>query len=302
MTPMPHSSKAPRASTVTVPDSARGLPLLDFLAGHFPRIDRAIWANRLHEGKILDDHGTPLNADSTVEARQHIRYSREVAVEPVIPFEEHILHEDDRLLVVDKPHFLPVTPSGPWVNECLLYRLMRRTGNQALIPLHRLDRETAGLVLFSKDPATRTAYATLFMRGKVRKRYEAIAPVPRDGLVEWRVENRIEKGEPWFRMKETEGTVNARTVIRLMETDKEWGRFEIEPFTGKQHQIRLHMAHIGAPIRNDWLYPDLQPEPKPGTDSPLQLLARGLSFADPVTGEERHFTSRFQLPSGPSLI
>jgi tRNA pseudouridine32 synthase/23S rRNA pseudouridine746 synthase len=181
------------------------------------------------------------------------------------------------------------------VNECLLYRLMRRTGNPDLSPLHRLDRETAGLVLFSKEPATRSAYATLFMRGIVKKRYEAIAPVPRDGLTDWRVENRLEKGEPWFRMKETEGPVNARTVIRLVEKKEEWGRFEIEPLSGKQHQIRLHMARIGAPILNDWLYPDLQPEPKPGTDSPLQLLARDLAFADPVTGEECRFTSRLQL-------
>lgn len=291
---MPQSSKAPQASTVTVPDSARDMPLLEFLASRFPRIGRDVWLRRLEENKVCDTQGQPLAAESPVVPRQRIQYRREVEAEPVIPFEHQILFEDDRLLVADKPHFLPVIPSGPWVNECLLYRLMRQTGCQALIPLHRLDRETAGLVLFSKDPATRAAYATLFMRGKVKKRYEAIAPVPLNGLTHWRIENRLEKGEPWFRMKEAEGAVNARTVIRLMEKKEGWGRFDIEPLTGKQHQIRLHMARIGAPILNDWLYPDLQPEPKAGTDSPLQLLARDLAFVDPVTNEERSFTSRFQ--------
>lgn len=280
---------------MTVPAAAAGTGLLDFLDRQFVRVGRAEWQRRIAAGAVRNDRGEPLEAESAVRARQRIRYRREVEVEPAIPFEESVLFQDERLLVADKPHFLPVTPSGPWVNECLLYRLMRRTACAQLIPLHRLDRETAGLVMFSKDPATRAAYAALFMKGRVTKRYEAIARAPCDGRTEWQVEGRVEKGEPWFRMRTAEGAVNARTRIRLLETRGEWARFAIEPLTGKQHQIRLHLAAIGCPIANDWLYPDLQPEPKRLFEGPLLLLARELAFTDPVTGEARSFQSAYRL-------
>ncbi|MFO7534570.1 MAG: pseudouridine synthase [Kiritimatiellia bacterium] len=285
---------------MTVPEFAAGALLLDFLDRHFARVGRAEWRRRIAAGAVRSDRGESLGADWTVRARERIRYRREVALEPAIPFAEAILFQDERLLVADKPHFLPVTPSGPWVNECLLYRLMRRTDCGELIPLHRLDRETAGLVLFSKDPGTRAAYGALFMKGRVAKRYEAIAAAPRDGRAEWGVEGRVEKGEPWFRMRVAEGAVNARTRIRLLETCGAWGRFGIEPLTGKQHQIRLHMAAIGCPIANDWLYPELQPEPKRVFETPLLLLARELEFTDPVTGETRVFRSGHRL-DWPSL-
>jgi tRNA pseudouridine32 synthase/23S rRNA pseudouridine746 synthase len=294
------TSRAPQASTVTAPETAAGRVLLDFLEERFPKVGRTEWLRRLAAGLVSDGQGVALPADWIVPGRCRLRYWREVTVEPVIPFEETILYQDERLLVVDKPHFVPVTPSGPWVNECLLYRLMRKTGCERLIPLHRLDRETAGLVLFSTAPGSRAAYATLFMRGEVGKRYEAIGslegpPSAVEAGREWAVESRIVKGEPWFRMAEVEGPVNARTRIRLRERRGGWGRFDIEPATGKQHQIRLHMARIGAPIRNDWLYPVLQPEPKAGLEQPLMLLARELAFRDPVTGVERFFRSGLRL-------
>ena len=298
------SSRAPRQSTVTAPEAASGMALADFLADRFPQVGRAEWLRRLAAGGVTDDAGAPLPADWVVPGRIRIRYSREVAAEPAIPFEETIIYRDERLLVVDKPHFVPVTPSGPWVNECLLYRLMRKTGCGDLVPLHRLDRETAGVTLFSAEPASRAAYSALFMKGRARKRYEAIAALPAEaeaGGGEWEVEGRIVKGEPWFRMKEIPGPANARTRIRLIEARGVWGRFSIEPMSGKQHQIRLHMARIGAPIVNDWLYPELQPEPKAGVDRPLLLLAGELAFRDPVTGDERVFRSGLRLdwPAAP---
>ncbi len=280
---------------MTAPEAAAGRLLLDFLDERFPQIGRAEWQRRLEAGAVTDERGAPLAGGWRIPGQCRIRYWREVAVEAAIPFEETILYQDERLLVADKPHFVPVTPSGPWVNECLLYRLMRKTGCARLIPLHRLDRETAGVVLFSKDVSTRAAYSGLFMRGEAGKRYEALGALPPGPQREWQVESRIEKGEPWFRMKETEGIVNARTRIRLEETRGAWGRFGIEPLTGKQHQIRLHMARIGAPIGHDWLYPDLQPEPKVDFVNPLQLIAREVAFRDPVTGADRLFRSAYAL-------
>lgn len=291
-------SRAPRASYVALPP----LPippasLLAFLAERFPRVSRSVWERRFAEGRVLNEAGRPVRADAPYTPNCRLRYFREVEAEPVVAEPEEVLRQDADLLVACKPHFLPVTPCGPWVNECLLYRLVRRTGVADLAPVHRLDRETAGLVMFSTRPATCRAYGDLFVRGAVRRLYEAIArsPVqdlPADGLL---VESRIVSGEPWFHCREVEGTPNARTRVRLVERHGEWARFELEALTGKSHQLRIHMARIGCPIANDTYYPVLRKTPKTDAERPLLLLARELAFRDPLSGEARLFRSRRTL-------
>ena len=198
--------------------------------------------------------------------------------------------------MADKPAFLPVVPAGGYVKETLLARLQAETGIEDLVPLHRLDRETAGLVLFSVDPSTRAAYAGLFSGERIRKTYEALAVAATEpALREWRVENRLESGEPFFRMAIVPGAPNARSTIRLLAWKDGRGRFEIRPETGKKHQIRLHMLAIGYPILNDRLYPELLPEGPPDHAHPLQLLAKRLEFVDPVSGEARCFESEQTL-------
>jgi len=284
--------QAPRDSWVTLPEAAPPYPaLLDFLDRRFPRVGRDTWRRRLASGAVLTAQGEPVAEQTPYAPRLRLRYRRDVAEEPAIPGDTRILHQDAHLLAADKPHFLPVTPSGPWVNQCLLYGLMRRTGCADLAPLHRLDRETAGVVLFAVDRESRRRYGLLFRTGRVVRRYEAIAALPPDGKREWDVSSRLEKGEPWFRMRETDGPPNARTRIRLIDTRGRWGRYAIAPATGKQHQIRLHMARIGAPIAHDALYPELQPSPKTGYDRPLLLVARAIAFVDPATGRCRRFRS-----------
>lgn len=303
--PEPRSS-APRWSHTTLPEDAGGCgTVLAYLCRRFPGVSADGWAARAARGDITDDSGQPIGAGTPYRVKLRVRYRREVPAEPVIPFREDVLFVNDDILVADKPHFLPVVPSGPWVNECLLYRLLRRTGLSDLVPVHRLDRETAGLVLFSLRAASRRRYAGLFHAGRVSKVYEAVASLPADadaGRREWLVETRIEKGEPWFRSRHTEGPVNAATRIRLLERAGLLGRFEALPSTGKQHQIRLHFARLGAQIVNDFYYPELRPDRKQGYDAPLQLLARELAFDDPVTGRALVFTSARALawPPGPA--
>ena len=235
---------------------------------------------------------TIITAATPYSVNRRLCYRREVEHEPVIPFTEDIVFRDEHVLVACKPHFLPVIPSGPYVNECLLYRLKKRTGIEDLAPMNRLDRETAGLVMFSVDRRTRSAYSDLFRLRRVRKVYEAVGVLPAEaGRTEWSVESRITRGEPWFLSKNEPGAVNARTKIRLSRTWSNEGLFVLEPETGKQHQLRLHLTMIGSGIVNDFYDPVLQPEPKQGFDAPLQLLAKELSFKDPVTGREMHFES-----------
>ena len=242
------------------------------------------------------DDGETVGPTAAYRPGARIRYFRAVEREPEIPYTEEILHQDDRLLVADKPPFLPVTPSGPYVNECLLYRLRRRTGLPELTALHRLDRDTSGLVLFATDTSSRKLYARLFQERRIEKEYLALAPVGAAPVNRsWEIENRIERGEPFFRMRIVPGLPNARTRIELLEIVDGIGLFRLRPGTGKKHQLRLHLASLGYPILNDPYYPDLLPDTSRDTTRPLALLASRLTFVDPLTGRARSFESRRNL-------
>ncbi|WP_232726428.1 pseudouridine synthase [Mariprofundus ferrinatatus] len=283
---------------MTLPNLPAPYPsLLDFFDNHFPYVGRDIWRERLKLGKISDERGKTVSEGTPFRVNARLRYFREVVQEHPIPFEEHILFQNESILIADKPHFLPVTPSGSYVNECLLHRLKRRTGLNHLVPVHRLDRETAGLVLFTVDEKNRRPWFDLFRYGGIEKSYEAIATLPANPEErEWLIESRIERGEPWVRFRNVEGERNARSRIQLGEARGELAKFELEPITGKTHQLRLHLGLIGSHIIGDRFYPDYQPpEDPPNYDNPLQLLAKRLAFEDPLTGKHLSFESGFSL-------
>ena len=290
-------SIARHPSVVTLPAAPQPYPsLVEFLCRAFPAISRDRWLQRMREGKVLDEQSNPISADTMYSPSKRIFYFREVENEPVIPFAEQILFQDDELLVACKPHFLPVIPGGRYVEECLLNRLRRRTGMTGLAPLHRLDRETAGIVMFSVNPDTRGRYHELFMRGKVEKTYHALAEVNQPLREKhWTVENRIIRGEPRFRMKTVPGVVNACSHIQLLEMNGNRGLFSLQPVTGNTHQLRLHMSGLGFRIINDRVYPELQPERGDDFGQPLQLLAKMIRFHDPVSGRDREFRSEREL-------
>jgi len=291
-------SRSPKPSYITLPPLKAPFPsLLDFLDQHFPRVGRDVWLQRLRTGKIHDAEGKVIDESTPYRVNARLRYYREVEAESRIPFVETIIYEDDEILIADKPHFLPVTPGGQYVNECLLHRLLVRTGNEHLVPVHRLDRETAGLVLFSKRPSTRKAYFALFREGKIDKQYEAVASLPAnpDQKV-WLVESRIERSDVWVVFRNVAGEINARSRIELVEANDDRARFALSPLTGKTHQLRLHMGLIGSQILNDRFYPVLQPQSDSVDYShPLQLLAKSLAFTDPLSGAAHHFISGHNL-------
>ena len=276
------------ASTLQLPPGPWAT-LIDGLSAHFPAVTRAVWMDRFARGRVLGDDGQVLMPDTPYRVGLEVYYYREVADEPRIPFEEQVLHLDEHLLVADKPHFLPVIPSGAHVHETLLARLIRRTGNADLVALHRIDRETAGLVLFSTNPQTRAIYQALFPERRIEKHYEAIAPAL-PGLEFPRVHrSRMVPGEPFFRMREAEGEPNSETRIEVIERGDTWWRYALQPITGKKHQLRVHMAALGAPIRNDPLYPEVRYREAGDFEAPLQLVAKSVGFVDPVSGELRSY-------------
>ncbi len=271
--------------------------LLQALLALLPRIAETDWRSRFARGLVLDADAHPLTVDASCREGQLIQYYREVPDEPQIPFIEAVLHADAHLVVADKPHFLPVTPAGGFVEQTLLTRLIRRLDNPHLVPLHRIDRSTAGLVLFSANPASRAAYQALFRNRQITKRYEALAPaLPAQAFPLVR-KSRIVEAEPFFRMRETEGAPNSETRIELIEKGASLWRYGLHPVTGKKHQLRVQMAALGAAIHNDEFYPLLQPRTEGDYSQPLQLLAQALAFTDPLTGEARAFRSRLALDS-----
>lgn len=302
MTRPPHRITPPMREGVSA--SCVALPhgpwprLIDFLAARLPAVSAEQWQERMAQGRVLDEHGVALPPQAPHRAGTRIYYYRELETETVIPFDEEVIYQDDHLLVADKPHFLPVTPTGRYVQQTLLVRLKRRTGIETLSPIHRIDRETAGLVVFSLRPQDRGAYQALFREQVVEKEYEAIAPLRPELPLPPLHRSRIEPDERFFRQREVPGTPNSETQIELIETRDELARYRLRPRSGKTHQLRVHMDALGRPIVGDLFYPEVIHGPGQADEDwsrPLQLLARALVFTDPVTGAPRRFESRRRL-------
>ncbi len=283
-----------RASTVHLP-SGDWTTVLDCLCAHFATIDRARWLDRIARGRVLDGQGVVVTRHTPYREGLRVHYYREVMDEPPIPFAETVLHVDEHLVVADKPHFLPVTPAGGFVEQTLLRRLVRRLENPELVPLHRIDRLTAGLVLFSANRGSRAAYQALFRERRIDKRYEALAPALPALEFPLSRRSRIVAGEPFFRMREVDGEPNSETRIEVIERGENGWRYALFPVSGRKHQLRVHMAALGAPIVGDPLYPALAGKADDDYQRPLKLLAHGLAFADPLSGEPRWFESRLTL-------
>jgi tRNA pseudouridine32 synthase/23S rRNA pseudouridine746 synthase len=271
-------------------DEAPGSALA-YLLGRFADVSEATWLSRMARGEVVDGAGLRLAPDSPLQRGMRIWYYREIDDEPRIPFDEIILFEDEHLLVVDKPHFLPTMPGGRFLHESLLVRLKNKLGEAQLVPIHRLDRETAGVVLFSKREQSRGAYQVMFQKRSIEKEYEALAAALPQRQFPYTHRSCMVDGTPFFRMQEVAGEPNSETLIDVIEVRGDVALYRLQPHTGRKHQLRVHMASIGAPIMNDAFYPDALPEQADDYARPLKLLARAIAFDDPLTGERRRFES-----------
>ena len=272
--------------------------VIDFLVRRFPSISREEIAARMQRGDVVDAHGTLVSPERSYQPHLKLYYYRSIAAEVRIPFEEVVLFQDDFLIAVDKPHFLPVTPGGRYLQETLLVRLKRKLGIDTLAPMHRIDRETAGLVLFTIQPSTRGKYQSLFSQRAVTKRYQATANVRVDIEFPLTVRSRLIEAQHFMRMCEAEGPPNAETDIALLEFNDRHARYRLQPLTGKKHQLRVQMAALGIPILNDQMYPDHLTKEQIENDDyarPLQLLAEYIGFIDPISGQQRRFESQRRL-------
>ena len=284
-------------STIAVP-AGPWPTVLDFLADRLPALSHNDWAARLAAGEVLCDNGEPIAATSACRPGLRLHYYRHLPNEPEATHSESIVFQDEWLVVVDKPHFMPVTPSGGFLQRSLLVRLKRQLGLDHLSPIHRIDRETAGLVAFAVQPSTRSAYQGLFRDRLVQKAYDAVAPHRPDLALPCTRASRLEPDpDRFFVSREVSGPPNSHTRIELAAAHNTLAHYKLYPVTGQRHQLRVHMAALGIPIMGDSFYPHVRrgPDEPDDTRVPLQLLASHLAFNDPVTGQRREFNSSLKL-------
>ncbi|MBK7995569.1 MAG: pseudouridine synthase [Blastocatellia bacterium] len=293
-------SKAPFSSKLYLPKlDKEPKTIFEYLITRFPHLEAEILASRIEEKELFLDDNSAITLSTPYKAGLTIFYHRATDKEEIIPFQEQVIFENDEILVVDKPPFLPVTPSGKYVNECLLSRLIHKYDYKELTPIHRIDLETSGLVLFSKNNQTRHLYHQLFQTRQVVKQYYAVCQLNDCKKLEignkWTIANRIATGEPWYRMKIVEGEANATTEVQLIDYKEEKALFLLTPITGKKHQLRLHLTSLGFNILNDLLYPEIIKNTNLDYSKVLQLLAYHLSFKDPLINQEIKFFSNQKL-------
>jgi tRNA pseudouridine32 synthase/23S rRNA pseudouridine746 synthase len=283
------------ATRLRLPAEGPWSTALDYMLHRWGHVDPDGIRERFDRGEIVGEGGTRLHRGTPLSEHTFIWYYRTLPAEQRLPVEIGILHQDENILVVDKPHFLPTTPGGTYISESALVRLRVQLDIPDLIPMHRLDRLTAGVLLFSTNPATRGRYQVLFEKRRVQKEYEAIAPVDPGHEYPLLVRNRMVKSRSYLLAETVPGEPNTETRIQLLETRGGLGRYLLEPHTGKTHQLRVHMASLGIGILHDPFYPVLLDKAPDDFGRPLQLLARGIRFTDPLSGRPVEYRSRLEL-------
>lgn len=287
--PLPPRDGLAPARLRTPPDGP-WTTMREHLADRFPHVGPARIDAMIAAGEIATAAG-PLDAATVFTPSTTLWLHREAPDEAEVPFPIEILHADDDVVVVDKPHFLATIPRGSHVRQTVLVRLRHELGLPELSPAHRLDRATAGVLLLVKRPELRGAYQTLFADGRVRKTYEALAPHDPALELPRTVTSRIVKRTGVFAARTEPGVPNAETRIELDTHRDGLARYRLHPRTGRTHQLRVHLSELGVPILGDDVYPELRRRADGDFTRPLQLLSRSLEFDDPVTGLRRRFDS-----------
>ena len=283
--------------------------ILEFLLRRFRYFDEAEWTKNIEEGRILINDAK-VTIDYILLNQQVVTYLRPDFLEPKIdPFFE-VLYEDEFLIGVNKSGNMPTSPSGKYYKHTLLHQIKKKFGWEHLYTLHRLDRETSGVILFAKQQFVAQEMGKLIRVRKMQKTYLAILTkkLPfRSGVINQPIGRDLNSS---IRIKQAVTAEGKPSKTHFQEIKKvgDYVKCRITPTTGRTHQIRVHASYLGSPIVGDKLYglPD---------DGFLQWLERGedylkeqqfplhrqllhaesLAFIHPITKEEISITANENL-------
>jgi len=301
---IPPSPLPPRhgvdAQRIRMPQDGPWETLRDHLVERLRGLGAADIDRKLAAGEFVDATGRPVPEDAPFVPRSVCWTHRDLPDEVEVPFEIDVLHRDERLVVIDKPHFLSTMPRGRHVVQSALARTRVLTGLDRLTPAHRLDRPTAGVLMFTTEQRWRGAYQRVFAEGRVHKEYLAVAPV-RDGLGLPLVRRtHLVKEHGSHQAREVHGgEPNAETLVELEVESGGVGGYRLTPRTGRTHQLRSQLCGLGIPIIGDPLYPVEREVADDDFSEPLQLLAAVLELDDPIDGSRRRFETRRSLSRWP---
>lgn len=279
-----------------------------FLLERFQYLAQADLLSRLERGEIVTSDGTAVYESSPYQPKQWLWYYRDVPNEAPVPFPMPILFANEHVIAVDKPHFLASIPGGQYLRHTALTRLRQHFNDASIVPLHRLDRETAGVLLFCRQPALRGAYQSLFQNQQVDKVYEAIAPTNRTHAFPLCYQSRLQAIDGQFLVQQIAGEPNSTTHLSVLASwhDDNHGAlswYQLQPITGRKHQLRVHLTALGTSIINDSYYPTRRDKAaEDDFSAPLQLLARSIGFVDPISNEYVVFKSQQQLSLAPKQM
>lgn len=245
----------------------------------------------LADGTFVDDAGRPLTGREAYRPHTFVWFHRTLRDEVEVPGELRVIHRDERIVVLDKPHFLSTIPRGRHVVQSAVVKARLMLELPELSAAHRLDRGTAGVLLMTTQKRWRAAYHSIFTARTARKVYHAVAPFDPTLTFPRRVESHLVKRVGTLQAETLDEEPNAFTDISVLDVRDGLALYEVRPLTGKTHQIRAHFNQLGIPLLGDPLYPVVRETPIDDFSTPLRLLAHSLEFSDPVDGSLRRFES-----------
>jgi len=285
--------------------------LLDFLCRRFPYQDRSGWQGAIDRGSLMIND-EPTQGELVLETGHVIGYQRERGDEPEVDRRYRVIFEDDGLLVVEKSGNLPVVESGKYYQNTLIEILKEEREYPKLFQVHRLDRETSGVLVIAKSAEIATRFGEQFSQGKVKKRYQAllVGDLEEEILVDQPIKKVKATHPDMVRIRQVIEPTGKASQTRFTPIKRSLGLslVSIELYTGRTHQIRVHAEFLGLPVLGDKLYGQedqrfvrlLKGEEEPvfgpyGKIDHQLLHASSLEFTHPVTGE----TVCFESPCDP---